>query len=339
MTDNPHDRFFKEAFSLPEVLIDFLNLFAPETIRARIDYATLTREADTFTDESLAEHFADLVFSVQYGGKPVRLVLLLEHKSYTEEHVHFQLNRYMLNLWENQLTQKQPLTPILPVIVYHGNRRWKQRTLPDYFQPFDDTLQPYLPAFDYLLVDLSTLTDERLPSLQSDYARLTAILLQNSRRKRELARMLNAFADVVRRLVQVPVGERFVGTGFLYLSYMKDLTKAELFGIFTSITSETDTTVMSVAEELIQEGRQEGLKEGRQEGLKEGLHKGYQQAMSVAEQLIQENTQKAHQQAARQFIVAMLKLNIDARTIASAAEMPLAEVHAIIDEINHTGIA
>ncbi|MBC7572583.1 MAG: Rpn family recombination-promoting nuclease/putative transposase [Spirosoma sp.] len=64
MTDNPHDRFFKEAFSLPEVLIDFLNLFAPETIRARIDFATLTREADTFTDESLAEHFADLVFSL-----------------------------------------------------------------------------------------------------------------------------------------------------------------------------------------------------------------------------------------------------------------------------------
>ena len=231
----------------------------------------------------------------------------------------FQLNRYMLNLWESQLTQKQPLTPILPVIVYHGTRRWKQRGVPDYFAPLDETLRPYLPAFDYLLVDLSTITDERLPTLQSDYARLTAILLQNSRRKRELARMLDAFADVVRRLIQAPAGERFVGTGFLYLSYMKDLTKVELFGIFTRITTEINPTVMSVAEELIQQGRQEER----------------QRFETVAKELMQ----KGRQEAARQFVAAMLKLNLDAKTIASAAEMPLADVHAIIDEINRTGVA
>lgn len=177
-SDNPHDKFFKETFSQPEVLTDFLDAFAPETIRERLDYTTLTREVDTSTDEQLAEHFADLVFSVQYGGQPIRLVLLLEHKSYTEEYPHFQINRYLLNLWESQLKQKQPLTPILPVIVYHGNRRWKRRSVPDYFSPFDETLQPYLPAFDYLLIDLSTLSDERLPTLRSDYARLTAIMLK-----------------------------------------------------------------------------------------------------------------------------------------------------------------
>ena len=159
--DNPHDRFFKEAFSQPEILTDFLNTFAPESIRERIDYGTLTREVDTFTDEQLAEHFADLVFSVQYNGQPIRLVLLLEHKSYTEEYPHFQINRYLLNLWESQIKQKQPLTPVLPVLVYHGNRRWKQRNVPDYFSPLDKTLWPYLPAFDYLLIDLSTLSDER----------------------------------------------------------------------------------------------------------------------------------------------------------------------------------
>ena len=94
--DNPHDRFFKETFSQPEVLIDFLNTFAPENVCQRINYDTLTREVDTFTDEQLAEHFADLVFSVEYAGQSIRLVLLLEHKSYTEEHPHFQINRWRI---------------------------------------------------------------------------------------------------------------------------------------------------------------------------------------------------------------------------------------------------
>jgi len=313
--DNPHDRFFKEAFSMPEVLIDFLNVFAPEPLRQRIDYTTLTREVDTFTDEALAEHFADLAFSVQYGGRPVRLVVLLEHKSYTEEHIHFQLNRYMLNLWESQLRQKQPLTPILPVIVYHGHRRWKQRSVADYFEPLDNTLRNYLPAFDYLLIDLSLLTDERLPTLQSDYARLTAILLQHSRRKRELIRILDAFADVVRRLVDTPGGQRFVGTDFLYLSYMKDLTRVELFGIFTHVTTKANTTVMTVAEELMQEGER----------------RAEQRIRSAAEESIRLERTK--------FIAVMMTLNLDANAIASATEIPLDEVEAIVASLNRTGMA
>ena len=382
--DNPHDRFFKETFSQPEVLIDFLTVFAPEAVRERIDYATLTREVDTFTDEQLAEHFADLVFSVQYGSQSIRLVLLLEHKSYTEAYPHFQINRYLLNLWESQIRQKQPLTPVLPVIVYHGNRRWKQRSVPDYFALLDETLRPYLPTFDYVLVDLSTLSDERLPTLQSDYARLTAILLQNSRRKRDLVRALDTFADVVRRLVETPGGQRFVGTGFLYLSYMSDLTKVELFAIFSRISSQTDTTTMSVAEELIQEGRQQAMtaaeeliQEGRQQAMtaaEELIQEGRQQAMTAAEELIQEGRQQAmtaaqeliqegrqqamtaaqeliqqnRQQAMNaaqelirqnqiKFIKAMLKINLDAATIASAAELPLADVEAIIADITRTG--
>ncbi|GAB4055238.1 Rpn family recombination-promoting nuclease/putative transposase [Spirosoma litoris] len=317
--DNPHDRFFKETFSQPEILIDFLNAFAPEAIRERIDHTTLTREVDTFTDEQLAEHFADLVFSVQYSGQSIRLVLLLEHKSYTEEYPHFQINRYLLNLWESQIKQKQRLTPVLPILVYHGNRRWKKRSVPDYFPVLHGTLIPYLPAFDYLLIDLSTLSDERLPTLRSDYARLTAILLQNSRRKRELARLLDIFADVVRRLIETPSGQRFVSTGFLYLSYTTNLTKVELFGIFSRISSKTESSTMTVAEELLQEGREQGRR----------------QAMSVAEELVQKEREEGHRNKIK-FIKAMLNLNLTADTIASAVDLPLAEVNAIIDEINCT---
>lgn len=190
--------------------------------------------------------------------------------------------------------------------------------MPDYFSPLDKTLLAYLPAFDYLLIDLSTLSDEKLPTLWSDYARLTAILLQNSRRKRELIRLLDTFADVVWRLVETPAGERFVGTGFLYLSYTSNLTKVELFGIFSRISSQTESSTMTVAEELIQEGRE--------------LER--RQAMTVAEELIREGRELKRRQSTIKFINAMLKLNLDAATIATASELPLAEVNIIIDEIN-----
>ena len=179
------------------------------------------------------------------------------------------------------------------------------------------------------MIDLSTISDEQLPTLQSDYARLTAILLQNSRRKRELTRLLDTFADVVQRLVNTFDGQRFVGTGFLYLSYTSNLTKVELFGIFSRISSQTKSSTMTVAEELIQEGRELGRKEAMtaaEELIQEGREQGRQQAMTAAQELIHQNKIK--------FIHAMLKLNLDTAAISSTAELPVAEVDAIINEIN-----
>lgn len=96
-SDNPHDRYFKETFSRIDILADFLNVYLPDSLRDQLDFSSLVRELDTYTDETLSEYFADLVFTVRLGDSSVKIALLLEHKSYTEPHIHFQLNRYMLN--------------------------------------------------------------------------------------------------------------------------------------------------------------------------------------------------------------------------------------------------
>ncbi|MCX6218713.1 hypothetical protein [Spirosoma sp.] len=58
--------------------------------------------------------------------------------------------------------------------------------------------------------------------------------------------------------------------------------------------------------------------------------------MTVAEELIQEGRELERQQNKIKFITAMLKLNHDAVAIASATELPLDEVKAIIGEINRS---
>ena len=123
--ENPHDKFFKETFSRLDILTDFLQAYLPSDVFEALDLTTLVREADSFTDGDLGEHFADLVFTVLSGRKAITITLLLEHKSYYEESPHFQLNQYLLNLWAHQVKGKKPLTAILPIVIYHGQRRWK----------------------------------------------------------------------------------------------------------------------------------------------------------------------------------------------------------------------
>ena len=72
----------------------------------------------------------------------MRIAVLPEHKSYTEPYIHFQLNRYMLTVWDTQLSEKKPVLPIIPVVVYHGRRRWQKRDMRAYFELLPETVAP-----------------------------------------------------------------------------------------------------------------------------------------------------------------------------------------------------
>lgn len=54
--DNPHDKFFKEAFSRPEVARYFLAQQLPPAVLAHIDLDTLALQKDSFVNPELAEH-------------------------------------------------------------------------------------------------------------------------------------------------------------------------------------------------------------------------------------------------------------------------------------------
>lgn len=303
--DNPHDRFFKETFSRPEILADFLDVYLPSPVRSKLSIASLQRQADSYTDEQLTEHFADLIFSAQFGDQPVTITVLLEHKSYPEEHIHFQLNRYLLRVWEKQLVHKSTLTPILSIVVYHGKRKWHKRTLSTYFASYPSELLPFLPSFDYVLIDLGNI-ENRLPFLKTNYARLTGLLLQYSRQKRQLERVLLDHAEIISTLANTKEGQVLVETGFIYLSWTSGLTTQQIIGIFQKISSKAASTAMSAAEQLINEGIQKGIERGIQKGIEEGIEKG---------------------------IRAMLKLGMSSETIAAAMELPLSTVQSIVNRI------
>jgi hypothetical protein len=92
-----------------------------------------------------------------------------------------------------------------------------------------DEMLPYLPAFDYVLIDLSTI-DEKLPSLQSDYGRLTGLLLQYSCQKRAIERVLLEAAQLLRDVVDSETGRTSIGTTVIYLSWASPLTAIEIVG-------------------------------------------------------------------------------------------------------------
>ncbi|MFB6305724.1 MAG: Rpn family recombination-promoting nuclease/putative transposase [Flavobacteriales bacterium] len=273
---NPHDHFFKEAFSDRETAISLIKDTFPEELVRGIDLRTLWLENTSYTDKELKEHFADLVYSCNYGNTRIRISLLLEHKSSPEKYPHLQLLKYMLRSWEEDIKQGEELRPVLPVIIYHGKGKWHYKRFQDHFNGIDDHLRQYMPEFDYQLTDISSYDDRTIEAFTSGFLQISAFLLKYRQSKdhikEHLRESLVKFINNETSRNEERI-DKFIEVTVRYLLLSTELQKDEIVKIFFMVSQKTGEKAMTAGEKLIEEGMQKG----KQEGMKEGMQKGKQE--------------------------------------------------------------
>jgi predicted transposase YdaD len=160
---NVHDKFFKESFSRVDVASNFLEEMVNDSFVKKLHLDTLKLENGSYIDEKFEESFADIIYTCQYGkeNKTVKIALLYEHKSYKEDYPHWQLVKYMVNVWQSDTKQRRakPI-PIIPIVIYHGKAKWKHQSMREYFENLDEDFFKYIPDFEYHLVDLSKFSNK-----------------------------------------------------------------------------------------------------------------------------------------------------------------------------------
>jgi predicted transposase/invertase (TIGR01784 family) len=147
---NLHDEFFKYAFGRPETVRDFLSNYLPPEVTALLDLATVELAPGSFVDEQLRAHLSDLLFAVKRrDGRDAYVYMLFEHKSYPEPQIAFQMLKYMVRIWERAVGEKAALVPIVPIVVYHGVRRWRVRRNFQALLKTPSELAPYVPEYQF----------------------------------------------------------------------------------------------------------------------------------------------------------------------------------------------
>ena len=160
---NPHDLIFKQTESHLENAIDYLRGTCPPELIKNLNLDTLKLDESSYTTEELKEYFSDLVYKCQYKSKTeIRITLLFEHKSFKPDYPMFKILQYMINIWEIQVKGKQPVTPIIPILFYHGKEKWEIRKLCDYFIGIDDYLKTFIPNFEIIFTDITKVSDEQV---------------------------------------------------------------------------------------------------------------------------------------------------------------------------------
>lgn len=267
---NPHDRFFKEAWSHAEVARDFLTYYLPANIVELLDIDTLELSKDSFVDKELSEYFSDLLYKVELrDGRAVYVYVLLEHKSYPEPFVAFDLLRYMVRIWDLLLKQGKAggkLPTIIPVVLYHGRRGWHIGQDFRSLVADDGKLERYLPDFHYELCDLSDFEDEEI---KGAVVLQVAMLLFKYIFRDELAERLPGILGLLRELTDKRSGLEYLETVLRYLSSGTDkVDKDDLRQAAEAVLPEIGGKIMStVAEKWVEEGMEKGLQQGMQQGV------------------------------------------------------------------------
>ena len=269
----PHDYLFKATFSIVSEVESFIRSYLPTWLANSLDYATLKQASTSYVSETLRQYFSDMVYTCQWQAtdatnrKVIQIALLLEHKSYQPKNIYLQLLRYLTESYQHQHQKGKKLQLVIPIVVYHGREKWRQRSFADYFQLPHELLLPYLPSFEYELVDLSKVSTELIIQQQKGhFLKSTFLLFKLSKditSPTQLSEEIFIFVeDDLSHDKKLTFLRQLVTYIFQTFSFSK-----EAFSQYTKkLPIMTQTTANSLYDSLLQEGMEKGLAQGIEQG-------------------------------------------------------------------------
>ena len=270
----PYDAAYKRLFSHREMVRHLLTGFAPGGLAGELDLETLERWPDSHVSEELRRRYQDRVWRVRRRGRGqwLYVLVLLEFQASVDRTMAVRILAYTGLLYEDLLLDgaRDPLPPVLPIVLYHGRKRWTApEEVAELCAPAGELLAPYQPSQRYFLLATRDYTEASLPVGRNLVSAL--IRLQTSRRPDEAEAAVvaldewlsapqseglrRAFAEWIRRVLlparsswgEVPV--------------LEDLR--EVRGM---IPGQEQTWVEMAREDAAAEGRTKGRAEGRGAG-------------------------------------------------------------------------
>ncbi|MBG6243097.1 MAG: Rpn family recombination-promoting nuclease/putative transposase [Candidatus Symbiopectobacterium sp. Dall1.0] len=261
-----HDSLFKKFLSDIAVARDFLEVHLPPHLRERCDFSTLAMESGSFIEDDLRTQCSDMLYSVQTKAGKGYIYTLIEHQSRPEKLMAWRLTRYSMAAMQRHLEQGNDTLPVvIPLLFYHGTTS----PYPYSTQWLDCFADPELAESVYTqpfpLVDITAMSDDEILS----HRRVALLeLVQKHIRTRD---MLELAADIAHllNLWSIPK-EQFRSLMYYIVGRGETSDTRQFLHTIAAQTQDYQEDVMTIAEQLRQEGEQRGIQIGRQEGRQEG---------------------------------------------------------------------
>ncbi len=165
------------------------------------------------------------------------------------------------------MKKQKPLPLIVPIIVYHGKTRWELRHFSDSFEDWDDSLMPYLPAFDYLLTDLSRLDDEAIIQLKAHFLINVLLSLKHQGEKTYLLRNISFLFHGLQFTKDKHPEKNYTERILVYLLVTTEFSDQDWAKLVEQTPPPIKDLAMSTYDMLIKKGKEQGIELGKEQGI------------------------------------------------------------------------
>ncbi|HEX9731963.1 MAG TPA: Rpn family recombination-promoting nuclease/putative transposase [Thermoanaerobaculia bacterium] len=272
----PHDPVYRRIFTHRSIIEEILRRFVVGPWTSKLDFSTLELVPPHYVSRFLDQRESDVIWRVRYGlgeHEWFYVYVLMELQSSVSRFMALRLWTYVALLYQflikdQKLTSKRLLPPVLPVVLYNGEKPWwAPRSLAGLIQPLEGLA---VPSFEYVVLDVGHYPVEELRPV-ADVTSGVFLLEQVSS-----VAELEVVVDEVMGLVDDPEVETDIA---LLISSIagKLAPKDEKVPRFRTLQEAKNMVHERVAKwpkEWLKQGRQEGMQKGMQEGMQKGMRQG-----------------------------------------------------------------
>ena len=267
---NPHDKFFKSSLALKAVAIDFFKAHLPKPILNKLDIKSLQLLNNSYLTPALKELRSDVVYQCKIEGKEgyIPIILLVEHQSSPDKNMAFRLLRYTFNLMQAHINAGHDDLPlVLPLCLYHGEASPYPHSTDIYDRFQDPDLAKTWMFKPFQVIDLTTRSLEEMK--QDGSAALMGALFK--------AYYDKTYRPIIEFIIQEGLlhdlpKDYFQSTLYYIALFDKpDLKEKELLNSLDRHLPHKREHIMTIREQIQQEGIHKAKREDAKKMLAEGI--------------------------------------------------------------------
>ncbi|MFN2364778.1 MAG: Rpn family recombination-promoting nuclease/putative transposase, partial [Halarsenatibacteraceae bacterium] len=259
---NPHDVLFKQLFSDPEFFRDFLKISIGDDFANELVANSFAEEKTDFIGRDLQEYYSDIIYSARVGKTEYQFAFLIEHKSYPDRKVTFQILNYLQKMLERSWSKKKFIQPVLAFLVYHGEGSSK---LIDFDAEYDHLPEEIRRDLFGVRIREVNITELDPNAISDNLLYISYLLVSVSRAKHKKAHIEFIFKrmnDIGDSKLQSFI-ENKLEPVIYYLFNMTDLPYEELKDIIGKYFSKGVDEMKTTADQLMEKGMEKGIKKGK----------------------------------------------------------------------------
>ena len=182
----------------------------------------------------------------------MKVTLLIEHKSHPDKNTPVQIGHYIFSGLQKQLQNKERLSVIIPVLLYHGKGKWVYQKLSGLFKTQFTGWNQFIPDFDYIYNNLGDIPDEQVESLNNKFLAASLLSLKHSFEKEWLER------NALRILLLTEQAPKNLQSNLVVYLFGSGIWEEEkIIELVKSLSSDLRETIMNTLDYYVEKGEQQ----------------------------------------------------------------------------------